>query len=217
MFAVKTPVIIAISLLAACSSSGSAPAEPPKPEELTLQFGIATPGDDGSISAGFAEDGQHVTGTQSGAVSGGYTYQMGVTEAGNFTAIAGILSGTTFTAPPASGSITYDATYHVKSLENIKEIDGELHALGGVGVHGDITLTADFDSASFEGSAATDTPSGISMNGTINSAAISGTVTFRGMEGELAGVAGSDQVVGAFAGSGETGVFAGGLTGAPMD
>ncbi len=204
-------------LLAACSNAGSTEITEPKADNRIVEFGIATPDGDGTIDADFAPSGQHVAGTAPGATSGGFTYRMGLTNAGDFTAIAGILPNTTFTAPPATGQITYDATYQAKSLENIKEIDGELHALGGVGVHGSIALTADFDDGTFAGAAATNTRSAISLTGTVDGARINGTVTFRGMEGALAGVAGSDQVIGAFAGSGDPGVFAGGFTGQPAE
>jgi hypothetical protein len=217
MFSARHLFWVAALILSACGNDSAPQLDAPKPDrrepEPSLREYAPTPKSGPETNT----SGHHLAFVRDAAFDGGYAYEIGVGQTGPYTTIARLLSNEATATAPDGGSIGYDASYQVKSLENIIEIDGEFHAHGGVDVSGDITLTADFGRGIIAGSAATDTPSGISFAGEIADGSITGTVAFRGMEGDLIGRANAEHVIGAFAGSGDAGVFAGGVSGVPVE
>ena len=218
MFYDRMTFIVAIFALSACANSGTDDTtEPVAAESQTLSIAseLVTPQEDGTFDGNFAEDGQTIAGMRGVAGGNGYAYQLGETTSGDYAVIGGILPTTSVIPAPTVGEITYQADYNVVSLENIRERDGELHAYGGVSVNGEITLVADFDSSTITGfDGGLDDSSPLQINGTLGeNGTMSGDVSFRGTPGELSGLAGSDAVVAAFAGSAEDTIYAGGLIG----
>ncbi len=217
MFSARHLLWVTALVLAACDDNSPAQFAEPKPvrrePEPSLRDYAPAPRSDSETNA----TSHHLAFVRDAARDGGYAYEIGLDQAGPYTTIARLISPEIAATTPDGGSVIYDASYQVKSLEDITEIDGAFQALGGVDVSGDITLTADFERGVITGAAATDTPSAISFDGEISDGSITGTVAFRGMEGDLIGRADAEHVIGAFAGSGNAGVFAGGVSGVPVE
>ena len=136
----------------------------------------------------------------------GYAYEVGVNDRNNgFAAQSGILPDTDLGAPPASGTVDMAGTFEVRTYENPRVIDEELRG-DSLRRSQPITLTVDFSQGTITGAA-----SGLSVDGEVRGSEIGGDVTFQGIEGDLNGLVGPDDTVGAFAGETDQKVFAGGF------
>ncbi|WP_342076997.1 hypothetical protein [Yoonia sp. SS1-5] len=127
-----------------------------------------------------------------------------------YAAFSGILPASQVSTPPTSGSVVYDASFVVSAFVDVSQEGGQSTAVSGVGNNGDITLVADFADQTLTG--ATEQ---FEVDGLIGGSGseLGGTVRWLDIEGQRTGLIGSDQVVGAFHGSSDSVVFAGGLVG----
>ena len=115
------------------------------------------------------------------------------------------------TAAP-SGSATYDAAFEGAIINKIVVTDDTLEGSNSL-FSGNITLTAQFDDGTLSGNSDSEFNNGLMVAGQITDQELTGNVMYRGVHGELTGLIGGDQVIGAFHGSSEDTVYAGGFVG----
>ena len=118
--------------------------------------------------------------------------------------VEGNMAGNTVT----SGTVIYDAAYSINEFTNISSNP----TIDDIGSHtGSITLVADFTNNTISG-----TGGQLTVNGTMGTGPDwDGAVTWRGVDGTIDGMITSGQVVGAFQGSSDDIVYAGGIHGTP--
>ena len=148
--------------------------------------------------------------------SNGYAFQVGVLDDDTgLIANANILTGGlgfSISPAPATGTVTLQSTYNATLLSNPTGANGQVEVTTTESADAPITLTADFSPAGF--ATLTGTDGTLTVDGTFSSVttSLNGTVTYRGVEGDLTGFVGGAEAIGAFAGSDDTSVFAGGFT-----
>lgn len=167
---------------------------------------FATPSATGVINIGLQDAQSRVYTTPFDSRSG-YAFQIGQIPNEGLFAVAGLLPGSTVTAPP-TGSASYSGTYNLVTVSGIS-MDND--SIGGFtrGYSGDLTLLANFAN----GNVVSAPGSALTVDGTATGRNLSGTVTFEGVEGDLRGLIGGDNAIGAFHGEGndDTYMFAGGF------
>lgn len=194
---ISISLLVVGSLLAACSSR----------QEQATNSSFATPDSSGSFSAPLGSAATRVVKDANGE---GYAYQVG-TDSRGLAGQSGLLPGTTTQPWASTGTATFKGTYNLLEVSGIgisnDRISGVRSASGG-----SITLTADFAKNTLTG-----TSSGglLVVNGAMTGNAMGGTVTYKGVAGDLTGVAGTDQAFGAFQGNNENLIYAGGFSAAP--
>lgn len=150
-----------------------------------------------------------ISGGASDGSGNGYSYALGFyPPTGGTTsikAIAGIWPTATVTAVPIAGTATYSGTYGVAYATGIEVVANTLIAFVNEET-GNITLAADFNAGTLNGSSG-----GLTVIGTFNSNNLDGTVTFNGQSGILDGLIGGDATIGVFHGNNDTEIFAGGF------
>lgn len=111
---------------------------------------------------------------------------------------------TSFEAPPESGTATLDGTYSL----SLVALNGGLTVRPSVGVNeAPLTLTADFGAGTLSGTDGTFT-----VDGTIASGLLTGSVTFQDVTtNQFRGVVGEDRAIGAFTGTTTSVILAGGF------
>ena len=122
---------------------------------------------------------------------------------------------------PVSGltSATYTGTFELALIDLILVLGDSVQGSSTFD-RGNISLTADFNAGTLTGSG-TGLDLGsfslllngnqLSVDGTLNGTALSGTVTYDGVTGPLQGLVGSDEAIGAFHGHNDSQLFAGGF------
>ncbi len=147
------------------------------------------------------------TGSDVDANGEGYAYQVGTGANGGLAGQSGLLPGTDTQSWASSGTATLTGSYEVLSISGIG-LDGD--QIYGFSKHdsGAITLTADFAGNTLKG---TSYDGALAINGEMSGKDMTGNATFNGVQGDLSGVAGSDQAFGVFHGNNEDLIFAGGF------
>lgn len=143
-------------------------------------------------------------------------YVTGVdTERGKMVASSGISGSPTVGAARTSGSATYTTTYAYGVIDNISRTNTRISGTRG-SESGVMTLTADFDANTVNGS-----NDDLTVNGGISGTTLTGAVTadysfagaFGSVSGVLNGQIGETGIIGTFHGHDDNTVMAGGLVG----
>ncbi|WP_292021455.1 hypothetical protein [Maritimibacter sp. UBA3975] len=137
---------------------------------------------------------------------GGVTFLVG-TDSDSALGYAAVNFGSAPGTTVTTGGATYDASYRVVQLSNVKKSGSTLTADTLID-SGLITLTADFDAGTLTGSSGDLDVAGLILVNDLN-----GAVSFRSVAGALDGEIGADGVLGAFHGSTGGTVYAGGFAG----
>ncbi|MEE9454177.1 MAG: hypothetical protein V3V13_07335 [Paracoccaceae bacterium] len=196
-------MLIAIS---ACSSSTTEPS-------ITTDF--RTPNINNSVADGLTE-------VEGGSIADsdgdGFSYAVGTGANGNYYGYAGMIRTTGITPPPTNGTATMTGSYYIGAYKNITMIDGALTKEGG-SYSDTLKLTADFGAGTLIGASAPAGPGAppvLSVNATFTpggtSDALAGSVTHNGVVGDLNGFVSATKAIGAYHGSDDTFVYAGGFT-----
>ena len=123
---------------------------------------------------------------------------------------AGVVPGAVVTDfASATNTMTMTGFYRVEweIYETATTNNIQLEQQGKSG--GNVTLVADINAGTFVGTS--DQDSNLSVNGAFTGNDLSGTVTYRGVEGDLEGLIGGNEAVAAFHGNDARTVFAGGF------
>ncbi|MBB5722563.1 hypothetical protein FHS72_002189 [Loktanella ponticola] len=135
----------------------------------------------------------------------GFSFTAGSVSGEGLKAVAGLVAGTDVSFRPSVGSASYDGVYALTYVDDISldngYIRGERDATSGA-----ITLTADFARGTLVSS-----NSPVTVNGKLDGRDLSGTVSYRGVNGQLDGLVGGDKTVGAFHGNNANLIYAGGF------
>lgn len=177
---------------------------------------FVTPSNTGVIS----EADRGMRGADRSSVTGNtYGYQVGSVQNDGLQAFAGIASGARVSAPPTSGTASFNGTFELAVIDFILSNGTQVSGQSTLD-RGDITLTADFDAGRLTGGG-TGLSGNISnivlgnnvlsVDGVISGETLSGTVTYDGVSGPLRGLIGSDEVIGAFHGHTNSQTHAGGF------
>jgi len=137
----------------------------------------------------------------------GYAYAVGEEINGDFAGYAGIVPTTSVTAPPVLGSATWSGTYNLAQITGIELSTNGLQGYAASST-GAVSLTANFAAGSLIGSS---TDLDLTVNGTFVGSNLSGSVSYRGLNGALTGLVGAGGAVGAFQGNSGTDLYAGGF------
>jgi len=117
---------------------------------------------------------------------------------------AGLLPTTTG-GPRATASGTYTGRYEVAEAENI-QLNGQILTGRTNLTAGTITLDLDTGAGTLTGLDAE-----IEVNGRVSGTSVTGSVVFKGTEGDLQGVVGQDRAVTVFHGNNSNRIYAGGI------
>lgn len=145
---------------------------------------------------------------QMGNIDNRVGFAVGQIEGGGVRGYAGLSPATTPFAPQAGGSAAYDARYSLAVISSFDVVDGNVVGTNTIVEGAEITLNADFSAKTING-----TDDVLSITGSFAGTTLDGTVIYDGVDGTLTGTIGRDDVVGAFHGSNDTTVFAGGFVG----
>lgn len=192
----------AMAALAACEST----------QDAATQTGFRAPNASGFITSGVATTpGRGAARKVEDAQGDGYAYSVGNSsrEGDGFVGFASLLPRTSVRPQPNRGTATYDASYNVLMITGI-DLNGQLLSGQIRGDSGNITLRADFDANTLNGSDGDLRVRGELVDG---QRSFGGRVNYRGVQGALRGRAGSDEVVGAFHGNDENLIYSGGFLG----
>jgi len=147
----------------------------------------------------------------------GYGYQVGSVTDDGLQGFSGIVPGASVN--PGSGVATYTGTFELALVGSISASDTFVSG-STTQDRGTISIGVDFVSGSVDGGgrglnlASNDLLNGneLEIDGRIGSgSALSGTVTYNGVSGPLRGLAGDEEVIGAFHGHTDSQVHAGGF------
>lgn len=193
--------------------------------ELFTETSFVEPNAEGEITRNLGAEAQGYT--KIDADGNGYAFKVGYTSS-DLVAVAGVIPGTHPGPKILSGKATYYGTWVLGGYQNVRFKGASLDQTPMADA-GTITLNADFDAATLTG-----TGVGISeaeakelfgddfntanlgkgvlvVNGTIDKKQIGGSVTYKGVSGDLDGDIGGRLAVGAYHGKGNKTVFAGGF------
>ncbi len=189
---------------------------------LIPMFGIAacTPDVDSLTNSSFSAPdasgnySSSLTSTRSGkdvdATGNGYGYIVGIRDGNSFQGYAGIIPGSTVTAPPATGLATMTGTYEVVRIRDISLDGNHLTGTPVYAVSAPVTLVANFGAGTLKGASTGPNPL-LTVDGTFSGQTLGGSVVYRGVSGSLTGLVGSDRAIGAFHGNNATDIYAGGF------
>ena len=140
----------------------------------------------------------------------GYAYAVGIGSNNNFYGYSGIATTTSVSAPLSAGTATWSGNYALGRVRDISLSGALLRGIKSTETAA-LTLTADFEKRTLVGGTST-----LSVNGAFSGSNLSGSVTYRGLDGSLTGLVGATGAVGAFHGNNATDIYAGGfIVGAP--
>lgn len=178
--------------------------------------GFATPLATGALSK--ASRGR--SGADTSTLTGNtYGFQVGAVSNDGLQGFAGIAPGASVTAPPVSGSATFDGRFEVGLIAGIYTFDDQVSGRTSAD-NGAISLTADFAQGTLTGGGTgldmgsfnTDLSGNVlTVDGTFSGSKLSGTVTYDGVKGPLTGLVGGNEVIGAFHAHNDRHVHAGGF------
>ncbi|MFQ1700506.1 hypothetical protein ACJ5NV_07910 [Loktanella agnita] len=118
-----------------------------------------------------------------------------------------MLQSTTRVSGPISGTVSYNANYRIMEVQNV----GSNPVFAGnndLNSAGQITMTANFADQAMTG-----TSDLLTIDATLNAETFEGTVTWRGVDGDITGLASDSFMIGAFHGHDNNAVFTGGISG----
>lgn len=136
----------------------------------------------------------------------GYAYEVGTNDDG-LAAQSGLLPGTQTESWVPVGTGSFTGSYNLIMITDIN-VDGQLISGSPFTRGGDITLNADFAGNTLTG---TSDDGRLQVDGKMDGNEMSGTVAFNGVDGDLRGVAGSDEAIGVYHGNDEELIYAGGF------
>lgn len=191
---IRILITLPLLLIAACGAI-------PSQNELTIsRFAVLS--EDGFDGGGGSNE---RGGEISGAQGGGVAYRMFIDRREGLVGEAGVLPQTEVGPLRDGGIVRFTGQYQVMGVDDIDirltSADGSPFRLGG-----DISLVANFDDGRLRGSVGD-----LTIEGQFEDETLGGWVTFRGVRGELSGLIGGDDAVGAFQGDNRTLVYTGGL------
>lgn len=146
-----------------------------------------------------------VTGREIDADGDGFAYATGSISGEGLAAKAGLVAGTDVSTPPITGTATFSGVYELRRITGIFISSDSISGFPASET-GQIALDANFADGSLTG-----TSGSLTVDGTMNGETLSGSVTYRGVEGPLRGLVGSDKTIGAFHGNDESLIYAGGF------
>lgn len=135
----------------------------------------------------------------------GYAYAVGIGSNNNFYGYSGIMSTTSVSAPLSAGTATWSGTYELAHVYDISLSGGLLKGVKTTGTAA-ISLVANFTNRTLVGG-----NSILTVDGAFSGSNLSGSVTYRGVDGSLTGLVGATGAVGAFQGNNATDIYAGGF------
>lgn len=199
----RLALVVIVGLTSGCDPVSTFNGEPAR--MLAPASGTAEVAADGSIETTLTE---LYAGQELDAAGNGYSYVLGnYSDALGAGAFSGLTEATDLGAVPTIGIATLTGDYSVARLDGLALNDAdELAWTSESKLTEEITLTADFDAETLTGA-----QNDIAINGTFNSGALAGTVTYFGLDGTLSGEIGTTQAVGSFSGGDANTVFAGGF------
>ncbi len=186
-------VLAPIAMLSACGSTSSDPTSSSFASPTVLGTFLGTPLNNERAGSEFSG-------------GDGYAYRVGTNSDGAL-AQSGLTTGTSVIAAGPSSVVSYTGSYEVARIRNIDVNNGFLTGQSDI-VSGGLVLNADFGAGTLTGSGG---GGALTVNGTLSGQNIGGTVQYLGTTGQLTGLAGSDQAIGAFHGNGDTVVYGGGF------
>jgi len=137
----------------------------------------------------------------------GYAYVIGYEPDTQLVeARAGIATTTDLGMQPTSGAAVMTGTYEVGQVDALDLDDDNVPMGTSTTESGTITLTADFFNETLTGSSGN-----LTVAGEMSDGALTGIVTYQGLDGTLVGEIGETDAVGAFYGHDANTVFAGGF------
>ena len=145
----------------------------------------------------------------SGVTGNGYGYELGTVSKDGFHAYSGIVPGASVSAQPATGSASYTGRYEVAIISGVTTNGAMAQGFTSIDT-GALRLTADFDAGTLSGDS-TSGRNALSMNGTFDGTALTGTARYNGVSGPLSGLVGGNEVIGAFHGHDDSQAHAGGF------
>ncbi len=165
---------------------------------------LVTPDSTGDFSGDFNVIDSGVEADASG--DNGFAYQTAqVGDSNELRAMAGLLPGTTGGDAPVDASATYEGTYELARVTNIRT-DGGIILGNATTDAGFITLEADFIDGTLTGE-----DRFLEVDGTIDGQSLGGSVSYGEIDARLTGVIGQDRAVGAFVGDTSDEIIAGGF------
>ena len=205
--------VVCLLFAAACDNSGSEVEAPPSfqgdptPEQLadfeantTLRSASGTPNADGTFSASLTT---LFKGGFRDADGNGYAVEIG-RDGANFSAVGGLLSGTSAGDLPLRGIASMRGVYQVAEV-GISE--GDTRKYGEVvTTSGRITLRADFEFGTLEGSDKI-----LTVRGTFSDKTLTGAAYFNTKPAALTGQVGEGRAIGVFHGTDSATAFVGGF------
>lgn len=193
--------------LVACGGGGNSPASNPVAGVVGVGGFTAAQINDPTLAGSVGSDFETINGSILIDGGGGFTFSGTVdTNAGPLVA-ANLADATKELDAPTSGEATMSGHWALSQINDAVEEDGEWSG-SVLGDSGDITLTADFDAETLTGSG-----DGLSVDGTINpnTDMLAGSVTYDGLDGNLAGIIGGGSAIGVFTATGSGTGYAGGF------
>lgn len=167
----------------------------------------------------FQTDGSSMSGAGLSNFSGnGYGFQVGSVDGKGLRGFSGIVQNGVVAPPPTTGSATMTGTFKLGVIGFITSSPSSASGLATTDT-GALTLVADFAKGTLTGAGTgRDISSSIvlsgnrlSVDGQFSGTALTGTVSYNGVSGPLAGVVGGTEAVGAFHGHSADQVHAGGF------
>ena len=155
----------------------------------------------------------------SGVTGNVYGYQVGSVPDDGLQGFAGIASGASVSAAPATGTATFNGDFELAVIDYIIT-DGTRVSGQSSFDRGAITLTADFDTGRLTGGGTGLSGSVgnivlsnnvLNVDGQFTGQSLGGTVTYDGVSGPLRGLVGGNEVIGTFHGHTDSQVHAGGF------
>jgi hypothetical protein len=179
----------------------------PTPEQLlvleentTLSSGFGTPNADGTFSESLATI---FKGDYKDAAGNGYALELGQKDTA-FSAMVGLLPDTTVGPLPTKGIASMRGVYQVAE---VGKSQGDTQKYGDPLItSGRITLRADFEFGTLEGSDGV-----LTVDGSFSSNALTGSAYFNERQAALTGLVGEERAVGVFHGTDDATTFAGGF------
>lgn len=189
-------VLGTLAALSGCGSSGG-----------FIDSGFQTPAGLGSgVFIAHDYDSHSGANLYDAALGAGVAYVVGSDSSGAH-GRAGVMPGSDVGADLTSGVARFDTTYALREASALFVRDDTLRGFIGAD-SGSLTLTADLARGTIRG-----TDGALEVDARVTGGTMTGTVDYLGDDGVLRGLVGADGVVGAFHGTSETSVFAGGLLG----
>ncbi|MEP5152689.1 hypothetical protein [Planktotalea sp.] len=137
----------------------------------------------------------------------GVSFMVGANNNGGVRALSGLIDGTNVATPPTAGSATMSGAYALMRATRIERENG-LTTWTSVGDIDSLDLIVDFAKGTVKNDGGN-----LGVDGTFSGKGLTGTVLYRGVTGDLTGLVGENQTVGAFHGTSdnESQVYGGGF------